>query len=90
MDAFSSSNFECRRGRAKNEAKRKRKPQLTPHSLDFHFSTPEVYKFFATQRNGSNLTDFYLNAIVELIENITHIVRNTRPMVSSFPEKKKN
>lgn len=83
MDAFSSSIFKCRRGRAKNE----RKPQLTPHSLDFHFSTPDFTNFLQHNGNGSNLSDFYLHAIVELIENITHIVRNTRPMVSSFPGK---
>lgn len=52
-----------------------RKPQLTPHSLSTSIFQPlEFREHFFRNSNGSNLTDFYLLAVVELIENITHIV----------------
>lgn len=71
MVDFSSSIFKCR------SAQRRRvgKPQLTPHSLDFHFSTP-VLSIFCNS-DGSNLW-FLSRPRVELIENITHIVKKVK------------
>lgn len=59
----------------------------------FYFILFSSFFFFAND-DGFNLSDFYLfPSIVELIENITHIVKKvkrTRPIVSSFRSSSSN